>query len=31
MNQLEGFCDDTNGHLFCKLKKSINRLKQASQ
>ena len=28
MNQPEGFCDYTNSHLFCKLKKSINRLKQ---
>jgi len=31
MNQPEGFCDDTNSYLFCKLKKSIYGLKHTSQ
>jgi hypothetical protein len=31
MNQPEGFCDDTNSHLFCKLNKSIYGLKHTSQ
>ena len=29
MNKPEDFCDDTNSHLFCKIKKSIYELKQA--
>jgi hypothetical protein len=31
MNQAKGFCDDTHSHLFCKLMKSIYRLKQGSR
>jgi hypothetical protein len=31
MNQAKGFYDDTHSHLFCKLMKSIYRLKQGSR
>ena len=30
MNHPKGFCDDINNYLFCKLKKFIYGLKQAS-